>query len=127
MPLQNLAEPAESAQPTLGRVGPDMRIDPSVASTSAFGEGFSNVIAEGMSVGLVPVATDVGDARRIVGDAGSIVAPRDPQAFAIALQEVAALPDAERRRRGLVARERIGANFTLERTADAFAQLYTAA
>ena len=98
-----------------------------VASTSAFGEGFSNVIAEGMSVGLVPVATDVGDARRIVGDAGSIVAPRDPQAFAIALQEVAALPYAERHRRGLVARERIGANFTLEQTADAFARLYTAA
>ena len=96
-----------------------------VASTSAFGEGFSNVIAEGMSVGLVPVATDVGDAGRIVGDAGLIVAPQDPQAFAAALGEIATLPAHERRRRGLAARERIVANFTLDRAVDAFARLYT--
>jgi glycosyltransferase involved in cell wall biosynthesis len=95
-----------------------------VASASAFGEGFSNVIAEGMSAGLVPVATDVGDARRIVGDVGSIVAPGDPQAFAVALRDVAALPEAERRRRGLAARARIVANFTLDRAVDAFARLY---
>ena len=97
-----------------------------VASTSAFGEGFSNVIAEGMSAGLVPVATDVGDARRIVGDAGTVVAPGDAQAFAAALRDVAALPAAERRRRGLAARERIIANFTLAKAVDAFARLYAA-
>ena len=97
-----------------------------VASTSAFGEGFSNVIAEGMSAGLVPVATDVGDARRIVGDAGWIVAPGDPAAFAGAIGEVAALSEAERRRRGLAARERIVANFTLAQATDAFARLYAA-
>ena len=97
-----------------------------VASTSAFGEGFSNAIAEGMSAGLLPVATDVGDARRIVGDAGFIVASRDPQAFVAALREVAALAEAERRHRGLAARDRIAANFTIERTIDAFAQLYAA-
>jgi glycosyltransferase involved in cell wall biosynthesis len=33
-----------------------------VISTSAFGEGFSNAIAEGMGAGLTPIATDVGDA-----------------------------------------------------------------
>lgn len=95
-----------------------------VASTSAFGEGFSNVIAEGMSAGLVPVATDVGDAWRIIGDIGWIVAPGDSAAFARAIGEVAALPASERRRRGMVARERIIAKFTLAQAADAFAKLY---
>ncbi len=97
-----------------------------VASTSAFGEGFSNVIAEGMSAGLVPVATDVGDARRIVGDTGWIVPPRDPDAFAAAVDEAARLPAAERQRRGLAARARIVENFTPSRAADAFARLYAA-
>ncbi len=98
-----------------------------VASTSAFGEGFSNVIAEGMSAGLVPVATDVGDARRIVGDAGTVVAPGDAQAFAAALRDIAALAAAERSRRGLAARQRIIANFTLAKAVDAFARLYAEA
>ncbi len=97
-----------------------------VASTSAFGEGFSNVIAEGMSAGLVPVATDVGDARRIVGDTGWIVPPRDPNAFAAAVGDAARLAAAERQRRGLAARARIVENFTPSRAADAFARLYAA-
>jgi len=95
-----------------------------VASTSAFGEGFSNAIAEGMSAGLVPVATDVGDARRIVGDTGFVVPPRDPRAFAAAIGKIAALSAAERRSRGQAARERIAANFTLARSVEAYAQLY---
>lgn len=98
-----------------------------VASTSAFGEGFSNVIAEGMSAGLIPVATDVGDARRIVADVGWIVAPGNPEAFADAILKVAALSQAERRERGNQARERIVANFTLAQAADSFARLYSSA
>jgi glycosyltransferase involved in cell wall biosynthesis len=95
-----------------------------VASTSAFGEGFSNAIAEGMSAGLVPVATDVGDARRIIADTGFVVPPRDPQAFAAATSRVAALSAAERRNRSQAARERIAGNFTLARSVDAYTQLY---
>jgi len=98
-----------------------------VVSSSAFGEGFANVIAEGMSSALMPVATDVGDARRIIGDTGTIVAPRDVQGLAAALRELAALSDVERRRRGQAARRRIAANFALERSVDAYAQLYAAA
>ncbi|MEJ2374257.1 MAG: glycosyltransferase [Pseudolabrys sp.] len=97
-----------------------------IASTSAFGEGFSNVVAEGMSAGLVPVATDVGDARRIVGETGPVVPPRDPAAFARAVAEVAALTADERHRRGLAARERIVTNFTLAKAVDDYARLYAA-
>ena len=40
---------------------------------SAFGEGFSNVLVEGMLTNLLPVATDVGDSKKIIGSTGFII------------------------------------------------------
>jgi glycosyltransferase involved in cell wall biosynthesis len=93
-----------------------------VVSSSAFAEGFSNVLAEGMSSGLVPVATDVGDARLIVGDAGQVVPVRNPEALAKALADEAGRRDREERKRG--ARARMVENFTLDRAVERFAELY---
>lgn len=93
-----------------------------VVSSSAFAEGFSNVLAEGMSSGLVPVATDVGDARLIVGEAGQVVPIRDPAALAKALAAEAGRRDREERKQA--ARARMVENFTLDRAVERFAKLY---
>ena len=95
-----------------------------IASTSAFGEGFSNAIAEGMSAGLIPVATDVGDARRIVASTGAVVPAGDAAAFAQAIADVVAMPAALRSEKGRLARERILSHFALTSAIDSYFNLY---
>ncbi|PWT89548.1 MAG: group 1 glycosyl transferase [Proteobacteria bacterium] len=95
-----------------------------VVSSSAFGEGFSNVIAEGMACGLPAVATDVGDARIIVGDSGAVVPPRDPARLTAAVCMLAGETPDERARRGARARAHIVERFAMPRALEQFARLY---
>jgi glycosyltransferase involved in cell wall biosynthesis len=95
-----------------------------VVSTSAFGEGFSNALAEGMACGLPPIATAVGDAPIIIGDTGVIVPPRDPGAFADAARALMRESRDQRAERGTRARRRIVENYSLERAQRRFAEIY---
>lgn len=92
-----------------------------IVSNSAFGEGFSNVVAEGMAAGLPAVATDVGDARVIVGDTGAIVPPRDPERLAQAVNDILAR---DHHALGATARERIKQLYSVDRMVFAYAELY---
>jgi glycosyltransferase involved in cell wall biosynthesis len=94
-----------------------------VVSSSAFGEGLSNAIAEGMATGLAAVATDVGDSRELVGPAGLIVPPRAPAQLAAAMQTLVDNPDL-RREFGLRARQRIEEEFSLSACVQQFMDLY---
>lgn len=83
-----------------------------LVSSSTWGEGFSNVIAEAMACGVPVVATDVGDARRIVGDAGRVVAARSPEALCGAVLELLRTSQVDA---GAAARARIASMFGMER------------
>jgi len=94
-----------------------------LVSSSAYGEGMSNAIAEALAAGLPAVATDVGDAARLVGEAGRIVAPRDPDALVKAVGALAADGEA-RRALGAAAARRMREAFSIARTVDRFEALY---
>ena len=93
-----------------------------LCSSSAYGEGFPNVVAEAMLAGVPVVATDVGDSRELLAGHGLVVPARDPAALAQACGRLladrslgASLAKA--------ARQRV-ASFTPAGMAAAFEQLY---
>lgn len=95
-----------------------------IVSSSAFGEGFSNALAEGMACGLPAIATDVGDAAMIVGDTGIIVPPRDAEALLTAIRRMAGESPEKRYSRNRAARDRIVERFSLQEAQRRMTEIY---
>ena len=93
-------------------------------SSSAFGEGFPNILGEAMAAGVPCVATDVGDSRMIVGDTGRIVAPKSPGSLADAVVELLRLPIEARAALSVAARQRIADHFEIGGVAARYLTLY---
>ena len=79
-----------------------------ILSSSSYGEGFSNVIAEAMACGVPCVVTDVGDSHLIVGNEGQHVPPKNAELLAGAVLTQLALNN-----RGIVQRNRIVSEYSL--------------
>lgn len=85
-------------------------------SSSRWGEGFPNVVAEAMATEVPCVVTDVGDSSLVVGDTGWVCSAGDPTELARTIES--ALSSApELRAAGTRARDRIVAEFSVARLA----------
>ncbi len=88
-------------------------------------EGFGLPPLEAMACGAPVVASDRASLPEVVGDAGMLVEPTDPDALADAIERVVLTPDvAERMRRDGLRRARA---FTWDRCAEQTVEAYRAA
>ncbi len=101
-----------------------MRVMDVFCLSSAWGEGFPNVIGEAMATNVPCVATDVGDSAAIIGDTGFVVPSRDDEALASGIEMLLTMPMAERRALGEHARARIEENYSLGAIVEQYAALY---
>jgi glycosyltransferase involved in cell wall biosynthesis len=95
-----------------------------VTLSSAFGEGFPNVLGEAMACGVPCVATDIGDAAAIIGDCGIVVPARNPEALAAGWQRVMGLGAEGHEALGARARARIVEHYDLAAVLARFEVLY---
>lgn len=94
------------------------------ASTSRYGEGFPNTVAEAMACGVPCVVTDVGDSALIVGDLGEVVISKDPTAFATAVAKLAEGTRSKSSDLSTRTRLRMIDHFSIETATSAYRQLY---
>ncbi len=87
-------------------------LDVQVSSSAT--EAMPRVVGEAMACGVPCVVTDVGDSALLVGQTGRVVPARDECALAAACLELLEMPPGARQALGLLARQRIIENFSLD-------------
>lgn len=92
--------------------------------SSAFGEGFPNVIGEAMACEIPIIATDVGDAADLVRTPTQIIPPRNVGQLTLALERLLALSLRERKAIGQENREQVINSYSLSTMRQKYASFY---
>ncbi|HPE60385.1 MAG TPA: glycosyltransferase [Thiolinea sp.] len=92
--------------------------------TSAWGEGFPNVLGEAMACGVPCMATDVGDAACLLGDSGLVLPDHEPDTLARFWACWMAEGPGWLQQQGRQARTRIVSQYTLEAVTEQYQELY---
>jgi glycosyltransferase involved in cell wall biosynthesis len=92
--------------------------------SSAWGEGFPNVLGEAMACGVPCVATRVGDCELLIDGTGYVVSPEDTPALVEALGRMAELAPWARSQLGQLARRRIEDHFEIRHILDRYMLAY---
>jgi glycosyltransferase involved in cell wall biosynthesis len=93
-------------------------------SSSSYGEGFSNAIAEAMAASVPCVVTDAGDSAYIVGATGIVVPVNDPSALARAWEKMIQKGDIKLKELGSKAQKRIRTLFRIDHTISRYESLF---
>lgn len=96
-----------------------------VAVSSSTGEGWPNAVGEAMACGVPVVASDVGDSRILVGDAGTIIPPGDAVGLATAISRTLALDPPTRTAMGEGGRRRILEAHSMEAMLERYHEVWT--
>ena len=95
-----------------------------IISSSAFGEGFSNALGEGMSAGLIPIATNVGDSQYIIDTAGTIIPSKNVSKLIEAIKDLMELNNKEFLIKKEEARSRVSNFFSKEKMIKKYSIMY---
>ena len=91
---------------------------------SSRSEAFPNILGEAMATALPCIATNVGDVKAIMGQAGKVVPPQDPSLLAEAMGEIISMSTAQREDLGQAARRRIAERYALSDVVQSYENLY---
>lgn len=92
--------------------------------SSAWGEGFPNVVGEAMAAGVPCVVTDVGDSREIVSVGGIWVPPKNSDALAKGIILMIEAGEQLRQTVGAEGRRRVAEHYGIERVVGLYDDLY---
>jgi glycosyltransferase involved in cell wall biosynthesis len=92
--------------------------------SSAFGEGFPNVVGEAMACQVPCVVTDVGDCGHVVADSGVVVPAGSPADLARAITTLLSKPAEDLKDLGRRARIRVQEHFDISQVAARMAALF---
>ena len=95
-----------------------------VVVSSAYGEGFPNILAEAMATEVPCITTDVGDAAALLEDCGAVVTPRDPEALAQAISALLLENSGARAVRGRRARKLVRKKYSMAKMLNSYRQLW---